>query len=437
MPRMRTLLLFAVVALAGCPRTSENYCDENNRDCGPNAYCNTDLRICVEGSAPDAAIPCQSNDDCTTALPYCDGSECKACGPNPGDPSACPATAPVCTDEFACRPCGTDLDCASDVCLADGACADESTTRYVAVGASGACTKTDPCGLDTALLMLVGPEDVRTIELAGGTYNRIDQTTINDSVTLTGRGATLHYADTLPASVIAISAPGITVRIDFLTLENAVGSGDGVTCGSAAVELRQVTLQGNAGYGLEANTCSVLVSRSTIANNGAGISVEDGAFDITNNMIHSNRSTAMTGGVSIESISVGTPQPRRLEFNTIANNDAVGGTPSGVTCSVISDPLTFRSNILYGNDTDFDTGTVGCTHEYSVIEEAMGGTTGPGVVSGDPMFVNAGGGNFAITSGSSARGVAAPDATMAFDFQGEPRPQPVGGTPDSGADEIP
>jgi hypothetical protein len=98
-------------------------------------------------------------------------------------------------------------------------------------------------------------------------------------------------------------------------------------------------------------------------------------------------------------------------------------------------PLTFSNNIIYDNivgGTGVQAGGTNCSWTYSDIGPTA--AAGSGNINALPMFLDPAQNNFHLKTGSPARDVADPGATLAVDFDDDARPQ--GPARDLGADEI-
>jgi hypothetical protein len=190
----------------------------------------------------------------------------------------------------------------------------------------------------------------------------------------------------------------------------------------------------NAGGGISSSGGSLTVAQSTISNNaGGGISVTSSEFDITNTFIVGNGSaTGDFGGVLLSQTNVGT---RRFEFNTVSENVGAAGNSLGVVCLLVSQAVTFSNNIVFGNQVGNGRTQVGgdadCNWTFSDIGDTVAGA---GNLNVDPLFVDPAQGNFHLQGGSLARNAADPNATLATDGDGDPRPE--GARRDMGADEV-
>jgi hypothetical protein len=151
------------------------------------------------------------------------------------------------------------------------------------------------------------------------TRNNDDRVEFNgnaQSAYIIGTGARLRRIGIADGHVIEVTS-GAVITIDGLTISSATGpAGHGLLCSaSSTLDLRRVTVSGNAGLGLSSNDCTVRISRSTISGNvGGGASLMGGSFNIVNNFIVSNGNitTSFFGGIRLQS-SVAT---NSFEFNT-------------------------------------------------------------------------------------------------------------------------
>jgi len=95
----------------------------------------------------DAADTCSGNIDCKAPTTVCDLSGTMMCVQCTTSDNPCPTAMPICITNQ-CQKCTAHTQCpASNVCLLDGSCADETQVAYVAMGGSGtACTKPTRAG---------------------------------------------------------------------------------------------------------------------------------------------------------------------------------------------------------------------------------------------------------------------------------------------------
>ncbi len=405
--------------------------------------CRKDPLWCPDEPGNTCTIPdapptgCASNGECSTPTPVCDvtGSmSCVQCLPSAA--AACVAATPVCGDDHACRACEAHDECASGACLPDGSCAAETNVAYVGPAGSDnpSCSRAQPCtkltrGLATSRLY---------VKLSGTTDDGATVAIDNQDVTLLAdAGAKLVRT----SNGIVLEVRG-TSNVTIYDLEISGGSGaQGIgislpTGNTATLSLVRAAIKQNAGGGIVASAGTLRSSRSSVLlNAGGGISLSSANFDLTNNVIASNGGSGSTfGGLKIDNITgSGT---RRLDFNTIAANQAPATVNTGISCGTVLAPLTFSNNIIYGNLVASGGkqlgGSIMCSATYSDI--GPDASPGMGNINIDPMFANAAQQDFHLKAGSPAKDAADPASTLPHDIDGDPRPQGPGR--DVGADEL-
>lgn len=435
-------LVVCALLIAGCAKkTNPYYCPG-----APDDNCTEDA-----GTGPH---PCTSSAQCVAPTGLCDlqANLCVQC--TPAQPSACSGTSPVCGADESCRGCSSHAECpGSSVCLPDGACGIADEVAYVAPVPEGTdnmmCSMATPC------------TKVASALATGRRYLKLHGTT-DEAVTLKNRNVTV-LAD--PGAVLTRTSNGNLLVVDGssdvqiydLAINGASGNGAGITLtsgGSQSLTLNRVTmsgnngtggaiiaaggtltiasstLSGNAGGAITATGGAVNLRQSTInSNNAGGISLSSTSFDLENNVIARNGNPGTVfGGVLIIQLGSGA---HTLEFNTIAQNGGSTGYSTGVTCQLVAQPLSFGNNIVYGNSGTQVSGQ-NCAWTYSDIGPDP--AAGTGNLNADPLYVDAGKGNFHVTSGSPVINQADPNATLGVDLDGNARPQ--GGRRDIGADEY-
>lgn len=405
----------------------------------PSAPACTSSLECLESSRPvcdvdDTAtcIGCASANDCTRfgERGLCD-PDSRACVQCVVALDCAAPTEPICGDDGLCRGCTGDSECTSGICdEGSGACALETDIIYVdaATGAGTACTRTAPCLRVTEGVAAITATR-RYMLVAAGNYQEsvvIDGKT----VTILGAGASLQAAGLNQAALVVLNAS--TVRLEGLRLHDNGGgtSADGVRCaaptaGTPSLTMVDVRIEGNVGYGVDANGCGVTIDDSTIANNpGGGVSIVGGTFTITNTYITENGGAATSvGGVKLDNNDAASV----FEFNTVARNIAAGGLSPALICSSVQ-PQRIANNILWGAGAEQVT-VMNCDLEFNLSNE---GLSGSGNVNGNPTFVS--GTDYHLMATSDGVDDADPDATLGVDADGDLRPQ--GGRRDIGADEV-
>lgn len=409
-------------------------------ECDGAMGCSASKPVC----AADVCDACTGEPDCAAyadeALGHCaltgdKAGQCVGCR----DAADCTtAAAPVC-DANACRGCTADSECASEVCdTGTGECVDAATISYVAKDATGlSCTQSAPCGtFALGLAQVMGLR--KTMKVAPGSYS--------EAVAIAGKTVTIIATDadlTRPTAgpVIDVSGEPTSVTLVGIRIHNGLGAsnGDAVKCtltGSSApsLALRRVMLDTNGSKGVSSTNCNLTVERSTIKRNvGGGIAIAGGTYTIENNFLFQNGTTGSTmGGVLVSQI--GTSGTHVFRFNTLSINSAGSGINSGVDCTSIGTPLAFSNSIVTGNPVLGGGKQVGgnnCAWTYSAIGDSV---TGTGNITDDPLFVDPGQDDYHLQAASPAKEKADPAATLAVDFDGDPRPQ--GAIRDIGADEI-
>jgi hypothetical protein len=459
--RTRYLVVFALL-VAGCAKkTNPYYCPG-----APDDNCTEDA-----GTGPHR---CTSSAQCVEPTGLCDlqANLCVQC--TPAQPSACSGTSPVCGADESCRGCSSHAECpGSNVCLPNGACGLADEVAYVA-----------PEGTDNTVCSMATPcTKVANALATGRRYLKLHGTT-DEAVTIKDRNVTV-LAD--PGAVLTRTTNGNLLVIDGtsdvqiydLAINGASGNGAGVSLpnfGSQSLMLTRVTMSGNNGTGgaitasgatltivsstlsgntgaaitasgttltirsstLSVNTGSAITAvggtvnlyQSTIyGNGGGGISLTATSFDLENNFIAKNGGIfAAYGGVLINQLGGGA---HTLEFNTIAQNGGRTGFTTGVSCQLVTQPISFGNNIVYGN-SGVQVSEQNCAWTYSDIGPDP--AAGTGNLNADPLYVDAEKGNFHVTSGSPVINQADPNATLGVDLDGNARPQ--GGRRDIGADEY-
>lgn len=325
-----------------------------------------------------------------------------------------------------CGGCVLDSECASNVCLVDGTCADPARFVYAAAGGSGdVCTVAQPCSVDVAVTKLTPQQDI--VKLAPGVYTRAATLTMSIAGTIAGGGSTFTVAGA--AGVFGIVANAVPIHIVGLTMSVAANN-IAIRCMVAGgeIHLGRVTIDG-ANAAIYSTNCLVEIDRSTIrgaqfyglyVNNAASVTVRNSYFVNIGTM-----PDYTIAALHMSNVASGT-----IEHTTIANNTALG--PSGLRCPG-SSGVTIRNIIAWGNvapGVDAE-----CVVANSIVDPGYTGGTANSSVN--PMFMNPAMGDFHLMPGSPIAGMGTPAAMFGIDGDGDDRPQPAASNPDPGADEIP
>jgi hypothetical protein len=417
------LILVASAHLGACSKTNPNYCENN-----PEHNCSLDAAV-----GPDGPATCSGPSDCGDPMrPVCDDTS-ETCVPCKGaDLGSCGGTTPLCSATNECRACTANPDCPSNACMPDGSCADPAKVLYAAAS-SGAttCTMSDRCSLDQAVTLA---DSIRKIiVLDPGTYSTNGALAIGKELTLVGRGAQIVRGGAGTGPVMSVTTGGnLGVYFIKVTQGSDPTLGHGITCSSATLVARGVTVYGNAANGINTVNCNVTIDRSTIYDNDdGGIFVKGSTttpFTITNNVIYINgdNATSYFGGVKIE---IPTPMNSRLEFNTIVDNEAFSG--AGNSGGIVCTNFTTTNNIIAHNfvgTTTNDTSTQiipGCVHGSSKVQSTVDGLA----------FKNAAlPYDLRIGVDSVAKDASTTVSDVTIDLEGDARPQHA--AKDIGADEY-
>lgn len=327
------------------------------------------------------------------------------------------------------RGCELDAECASDVCLPDGACAEAARIVFASPTGQGAlCTQAMPCTFDTAVTQLGTTTDI--IKLAPGVYERSSQTEIAASGIIAGTGATFHGIPSTGGMGIPLFYAHMNVtagKLVVIGLDFDLNSTIGMTCPSGEVQLYRTKMHGGY-YGIYGSaSCVIGIDRASFTGNdwygayfGTGATVT-----IANSYFTDNNPTAIaTVGALVFNDNV----TATVTHSTFSNNR---GDVASIQCTS-SPNVTLTSLISFGNQAPGIAAT--CTANYSVLDP---GYLGPGQnnVTTNPGFI--GSGNYHLSPASPVRGLGDPASTQVHDADGEVRPQPAGTRADPGADEVP
>lgn len=444
----RTLLValglsaLSTLSTLSCRGVNAAYC----RDHPGDPDCRVDSGI---------ATACTNNSQCTHMTPICDISNgmCVQC--TSAESGACGGITPVCGANSTCRSCAADSECESQSCLADGACAVVGSVLYAAPDGD-ATSRCEPLARCTLVRAIDRVDSLRTtIQLDAGRYDLDATLTLTANVLITGRGAVIARNALGTGPTLAI-ADGTTVGLDHVTITGGDGdtTGSGIACTAAELTGRAISVEDNAAAGIHSEGCEVTLARARITDNqGAGIAVAGGGAFVARSLIAGNQRGGVAvatarfalrnnfvvrngdpmsafGGVLISQIT--TRATHVLEFNTVAHNQTTVGSVPGVICSVVTTPLTFGNNIVYGNATGTQVEGGNCLWTYSDIGPVPAdGTTN---LNSDPQFIAPAQNNFHLQVASPLRDAADPAAVLADDIDGDARPQ--GSARDVGADEI-
>jgi hypothetical protein len=339
-------------------------------------------------------------------------------------PTDCPSDRPSCAMNR-CYACRDDVDCTTDVCLADATCAEASRILYVSpAGASATCQKAAPCSLDTAITLLAPGVDI--IHLEPGMHLRSTGLIVPANAILTGDRATivgdpavtLFYVFTINT---ATSFAIYRVAFELGGVHAAVGCTDGT------LDIRRSRIV-NGAIAWYAMRCPVTMDRSVVSGHAYyGLTVNETDAQITSSFITDNGTNAVSsGGVLLTTVT------GRIEHNTLSRNNANSAGADALRCTG-TNTVSIRSNIIQGNSLPAIQAT--CEVSNSVIDLPYAGT-GSDNISMDPLFVNPTIRDYHLMPSSPVLQTADPASTVTTDFDGEARPSAGTTRADPGADEL-
>ena len=172
----------------------------------------------------------------------------------------------------------------------------------------------------------------------------------------------------------------------------------------------------NGGLGIVTFDAAAVIERSTIARNfGGGIS---GGGLIRNNQIIGNSNLGEYQGA----IRVNSGATTTISYNTIVGNFVNENFIGIIGCA--SDTVV-SSNIIFGNQfpaSGDDQTLIGCTDTRNNLSDVDITSTGTDNIMGNPMFTNAGAGDYSPSEGSPA--IDAGEVAIAPERRFQRRPSP-------------
>jgi hypothetical protein len=452
-------LLCALVVLAGCDSLKNVPCDQCAKY---GAVCDPKTKTCQRGLVLDMAVvvepdmrkgsvgdmalqdgppppmctPASDISDCTDASkPVC-GSDgkCRACngsadnavclarsmatpycatgGPNAGkcvqcttatQMTDCPASAPICGADGACRKCEAHAECPNlgmwpassgttnipattipGICVLEDFTAGTPATTYAAgsCAPSGQVAFVDNRGSSVMTCGMGGTHDgtsaakaycdVQTAVMAskpfvvvagrasanpyGGASTGGMNVNISRSVSIVGPGVQ-RFSNAPPATAVISSNGGTdcvtvsgnaTVILDGFEVTTTTSKNLNCNAGAATTALvaRRNYLHTALNLGVESNNCTITLDGNYIeSNTGGGVRLTGSVYTVTNNMITLNGSQAGPSyGVRIDD----SPAASVFAFNTVAGNQSGATSAPGIVCNAAA---TIQASIVAANTT--------------------------------------------------------------------------------------
>ena len=437
--RRRTAVVFGILitTAVGCDllgrKLNPAFCEAHPDE----VACRQVIPDAAPDSPPDGPPLCTANTDCKlSGATVCDLNDTKMCVQCTLNDNPCPMALPVCLDKQ-CKKCTRHDQCAaSNVCLADGTCADGMTVAYVAsTGSGSACTKIAPCGtLDEGV-----KKNLPFVKIAGTIVD--SKTTVIDGKAVTILGdpdATLTR--TGDGVILAVTNNNADVQIFDLRITRGPTVGNeaavSVMSGGPKLTLTRVMVDGNHGPGISvAEGGTLTMSRCMVRQNeGGGVQVTGtrSVFNISDSFIVYNGQATSTdsafGGVELRPNT----SASRFERNTVAFNASSGLSSSGgVQCD---GPMAMAGGNLIFHNTEFDTKTDDMTQKRGLCQfgNSLAIATDPGNLGFKSPLITPY--DFHLTGASPATVRDAAGPCLAVDFDRDVRP--FGGACDLGADEY-
>jgi hypothetical protein len=462
-------VVVAFVAMAGCGAIKAQ-----PGGCATAAQCTDPTApFCVDSECQST---CSVNGDCPdSSHGLCSMGACVQCETSSdcGD-----ATAPICdTGTHECRGCTIDTECTGGVCVeAQGTCVADADVAFVANnGTSTTCTRAAPCGAIASaianaptrtVIHVLGGDLLDNAMMLTGTHIIDGENTIfgfsgSTAVTVTGP-ATITIegfqfteppaASNMPAIMITGQAANATVynvsvsgagghaittqNEATLNLSHSHVGVAGVT-GRSEIDCINATLNADQNVFLTSyitngtGACTAKVTRNKFdSNNDGSVQISGGQVIMENNLIiHED---GFNDSILVENLAAGST----VRYNTVVNTTGAPSDGAAIDCDNSAE---ITSNVFAYNSMHSVVGQ-GCNIMYSIFDTVSITSAGTGnqVVDIDSIFVDRVNGDYHLAANSVAKMAAEPGQTMTkIDFDGNPRPNPVGTTSDSGAFEAP
>jgi hypothetical protein len=278
----------------------------------------------------------------------------------------------------------------------DGHCATDAETTYVKKG--GTCAMAGAAGGGSAATPFCFSQDGIASALA--TNKRI---------------VVMRGPDPLTEFTAAVTGGALTV-----IGQNAAiypGARDGIRVSSGDVTIRGLTVATSAGIGVVAEGTAMLrLNRCIIKGNAKGglVAMGSAGFDVSNTVFDGNGPGAV-GLAGFGGAYLGPNMLGRFRHNTV-----VGNMDRGVVCERPSQAL---SGVLLFDNLIAD--QFNCTVTASSSKVGV-----------EPMFSTDPTRPYHLTSSSPCTNAGGTSDFPPDDIDGDPRPQPIGGSSDCGADEL-
>ena len=237
---------------------------------------------------------------------------------------------------------------------------------------------------------------------------------------------------------VAVKASGNPLIVNCEMRQCLAGAGGGILVDNARAEVVGCLIEGNrvdlfGGGGVYViNNSNVTIDATILRANaafnfagyGGGLHMNNSTVTIISSLIEANTATDFGGGVS----TAGTAFLNILNTTIVGNSAVAGGGAGWAGTNAL---IRMGNSILASNFPPDLAGTTADV-QYTLSELFI---TGLGNITGDPLFVNPGGGDYSLSHGSPAIDAGnnhiLPSGTL-VDLAGQPRLQDDPLTPDTG-----
>jgi hypothetical protein len=279
--------------------------------------------------------------------------------------------------------------------------------------------------------MLQVDEAKRTLLLREGAYaediNANGESLGSGPVRVIGQSASLVGEFNNPIGVDM----GANLTVEDIVVRLPANNSSARCDNNSTLRLFGVLIEDSPIHGVYATDCFFLTVENSMVRGSqhGGIVVENTAgFRIANSFVTDNGSPESIQAGVVASASAG-----EILFSTISNNQCMFAT-CGVRC--LGDPnnppvVAASSNIV--TNVAGPEAVSGCAWSYSNIQNSTM-PEGEANINVAPGFRDALGGDYSLAGGSPCIDAADPNATLAVDWEGDPRP--TGDGYDMGADEF-
>lgn len=337
--RFLIVALAALAALASCERTSKLYCERNQDPTNCPGQ-----RDAVVVDVPVDAKMCSGDPDCTPDRCDLVTHTCVQCLSN----TDCMAPTAFCDlTTNTCRGCLLNSDCASQACLPDGSCGDDTNVAYVMPGngvMTGTCPLANPC---TSLAVGIGTNRPFVKLMANDTEGELKLAAPHVTI-IADPGTTLTH--TGGGNAFTLSMNGGAFAIYDLTID-ATPSGNGVEMGGMnSVTLQRVKIH-DCKIAVDATAGYIQLGRSELFACVQGLVVGMAAdYDVTNNFIYGNGNAASGTTAAVQFATTLVKPTNRFELNTVVDNHVknMAGLIAGVQCMTAMVPM--NDDLIAHND---------------------------------------------------------------------------------------